>query len=291
MLSPDQISHLLYESLNTFIIATLFAIPIFFTLMFTYKIDPFQGKANDSRLNPITGWHVFKGFGLFLFFQMFIIPILFTLFTTASIKSLTVIQAGYLNLSLVLGGSLGVFTAFYSMNSEQKKFVWGESLSPAKDFFLGAKSWFFAYPIAVSVSQLFSIIILLLLHQEGGDQVAVVELKKLLTQPFLLLFTLIAVVCLVPLAEELLFRGFLQNWLKKRVGVKTSIGISSAIFSFFHFSFSQGVANIEVIAALFVLSCFLGFLYEKQSSIWAHFGLHAAFNGISAIMIVIFKVV
>jgi uncharacterized protein len=66
-----------------------------------------------------------------------------------------------------------------------------------------------------------------------------------------------------------------------------SILLASLIFAFFHFSYSQGIDNIEVITSLFVFSCFLGFVYERQQSLWASVGLHALFNAISVVLIVL----
>ena len=61
--------------------------------------------------------------------------------------------------------------------------------------------------------------------------------------------------------------------------------IASLIFAAFHFSTSQGLNNIELLVSLFVLSCFLGFLYERQESLLASMALHATFNAISILAI------
>jgi membrane protease YdiL (CAAX protease family) len=103
--------------------------------------------------------------------------------------------------------------------------------------------------------------------------------------PWLFWSSVILIVTLVPFLEEVLFRGFLQTWLRRVVGVSGAIWLTALTFALFHFSTSQGADNVELISSLFVLGCFLSFLRERQRSLWAPIGLHAAFNAISILMI------
>jgi membrane protease YdiL (CAAX protease family) len=97
--------------------------------------------------------------------------------------------------------------------------------------------------------------------------------------------TILAIVILVPFIEELLFRGFLQSFLKRYVERKWAIVITAALFAIVHFAPSQKEGNVQLIGALFILACFLGFAYEKEGTLWAPIGLHVAFNGASVLMI------
>jgi hypothetical protein len=99
---------------------------------------------------------------------------------------------------------------------------------------------------------------------------------------------LIAVVIIAPIAEELLFRGTFQQYLRKFFSVKTSILLTAAIFACFHLSFSQGLGNFSLIPSLFIFSCFLGYIYERQGSLFASIGLHLAFNLASSLQILFF---
>jgi membrane protease YdiL (CAAX protease family) len=103
--------------------------------------------------------------------------------------------------------------------------------------------------------------------------------------PILTIVSVLAIVVLVPVIEELLFRGFLQSWLVSRFTPFTSIALSSAIFTMVHFSPSQGIANAELMTGLFLLALFLGYLYQRQGSLWASIGLHCTFNAVSVTMI------
>ncbi|MBI3211827.1 MAG: CPBP family intramembrane metalloprotease [Simkania negevensis] len=53
----------------------------------------------------------------------------------------------------------------------------------------------------------------------------------------------------------------------------------------FHLSSSQGVGNIS----LFIFALYLGFLYEKQCSLFASIALHMTFNSISVIRILFYN--
>jgi membrane protease YdiL (CAAX protease family) len=124
--------------------------------------------------------------------------------------------------------------------------------------------------------------------KEIPEQLAVIFLKSTFKQPSLLLLAFISISIYAPLIEETLFRGFLQTFIRQHLGSKQAIFITSACFSLFHFSTTQGVGNISIIISLFFLSLFLGFLYEKQRNILAPMLLHSLFNTVSALSLYLF---
>jgi membrane protease YdiL (CAAX protease family) len=103
--------------------------------------------------------------------------------------------------------------------------------------------------------------------------------------PVLFPIIVILISIVVPVLEELLFRGCLQSWISQKLGKIKAILITSIVFALFHFSRSQGLSNLELFAALFVLSCYLGYLYERQQSLLAPIALHSIFNAISISML------
>ncbi len=117
------------------------------------------------------------------------------------------------------------------------------------------------------------------------DQTAVYLLKNSVNYPLSFIEALIAIIICAPLVEELFFRGFLQSFLRHYLSSRSAIIITALIFSFFHFSPSQGLSNIPIISALFVLACFLGMLYEKQRTLMAPILLHVFFNTFNAIQL------
>ncbi|CCB91388.1 putative membrane protein [Waddlia chondrophila 2032/99] len=154
-------------------------------------------------------------------------------------------------------------------------------------FRIGALSFLIAYPLVVAIGKCIRIVQLKLFDSREVDQVAVQTLKLSFDYPAMSVFMAIGVICVVPIAEELLFRGYLQGWLRRFIHPKSAIFFASAVFALFHFSLAQGWSNIEYLVSLFTLSLILGFLYEKQRSLWAPIGLHAVFNCVNVILLVV----
>ena len=236
-------------------------------------------------------------FIIFLFLQLLIIPITFefwyyfyTLGERPGERHFTAEMQGWINIYGIWICGLGIYIYFFSLSKKTQEIVLGPYAfkgwkSKLQDFFIACMSWVLSYPLVVAVGQLIAIFLLVTYQNIEPEQVAVKQIKTASSSP-LLLFTLItSVIFIVPFIEELIFRGFFQNWLKKFMSVSQAIVVTSLIFALFHFSPSQGMGNVELIASLFVLSCFLGFIYERQKSLWAPISLHAIFNAVSVMLI------
>jgi membrane protease YdiL (CAAX protease family) len=76
---------------------------------------------------------------------------------------------------------------------------------------------------------------------------------------------------LVPIAEELIFRGFLYNFLKERWGVWPGVFISALVFAIIH-------GNVIVGVTAFFLGIILAILYEYSHSLWTSILFHAVNN-------------
>ena len=92
--------------------------------------------------------------------------------------------------------------------------------------------------------------------------------------PIVLLMSGIIAGLIVPVTEELLFRGFLQSALRRWVGRTMSVVVSAAFFAAAHI-------DLYSLLPLFVLGLALGYVYARSRSIVAPIVLHAAFNGTS----------
>lgn len=244
------------------------------------------------RFSPISGRDVLFGFLLFVTIQVIIIPSVILLgyyLATGhelNYDNLSKITRSWLDYGILLGGYIGLFVFYFRYLSEDKKAVlfgkgWFE------DYCLGASTWFLVFPIILLWGQCLDILILIFLHRSPLEQLAVEQFRLAAQNPVLLIFMGLTIFCLVPIAEEFLFRGLLQSWLKTKLRSPLwGIIITAAVFAVFHFSESQGITNIQLLSSLFLLGCFLGFLYERQKSLWASIGLHSMFNFVSAVLVI-----
>lgn len=94
--------------------------------------------------------------------------------------------------------------------------------------------------------------------------------------------TFVSLVVLPPLAEEILFRGFLYGSLKKAGPAWLAVILTSGVFAAAHLP-EGGAGGPLYIAALdtFVLSLVLIYLRERTGSLWASITLHAFKNGLA----------
>lgn len=85
---------------------------------------------------------------------------------------------------------------------------------------------------------------------------------------------------MVPIAEELLFRGMALRWIEERLGAIVAIVASAFLFAIVHFYFLVLEPNIGlfVTGQIFVLGLLLGGLYVWSRSIWPPILLHVVNN-------------
>ncbi len=156
-------------------------------------------------------------------------------------------------------------------------------------FVIGMLSWFIIYPFVLFTDEILQMFNLMVFHmQELPDQVVILIFRESLASSASYIPMIIAIVVIAPIAEELFFRGFLHTFLRSRIGVKAALLVSASLFAAIHFAPAQKLGNITLIGALFVLGWFLGFLFEKNKSLFAPIGLHMTFNALSLCNLVIF---
>lgn len=76
---------------------------------------------------------------------------------------------------------------------------------------------------------------------------------------------------IVPLWEEVFFRGFIHNVLRNRLGLWGALIVSSLLFGLFH------LIPLQILGA-FILGLFLAWLYERSGSLWVAIYAHALNN-------------
>ena len=241
--------------------------------------------SQQSKPSTLPWQEAGKIFLIFILFQFLIFPLLasFWLLLRGETGPITYYEQGWWNVVLV--ALMTLVMAVWGLYKSQFVKPLFTSLHLLKDISLGCISWFIAYPLVLLFSQLIMLILSQLFELPLVDQVAVRQIKQVTENPTLLYATMFTVICVVPVLEELLFRGFLQGALRNYLSPVRAILITSAIFAFFHFSFHQGVNNLTILGSLFLLSLFLGFLKERQGNLWAPIVMHMTFNAISISMI------
>lgn len=107
-------------------------------------------------------------------------------------------------------------------------------------------------------------------------------LKILKKETSLLNLTLISIfiVGVAPFFEEIFFRGFIYPLIKKFLGFKSAMILSSVLFAMLHFSF---LAFLPITC----IGLFLAYLYEKTGSLFSSIVFHSL-NNLMAVLIVIF---
>ena len=168
--------------------------------------------------------------------------------------------------------------------------IWPKT-SLKNDALIALAAYLISFPLVLFVGQLIEIIVFFLFHTfELPDQTAILFLKMTFGQPLYFFLATCSIILLAPMIEEVIFRGFLQSYLRRYLNPTLAIVLSSLFFSAFHYSSNQGLANIPILGSLFVLAYFLGFVYERQGSLSAPIILHAAFNAISTLNLYILGV-
>lgn len=118
------------------------------------------------------------------------------------------------------------------------------------------------------------------------QQAAIEQLSSLQSYPVLFWSMAACLVTLVPIIEELLFRGLLQNFFQAVVGARAACILASLFFALFHFTLEQGYTNVELLTGLFLYSFFMGVFYVRTASLWVPIGMHALFNALSILLMI-----
>jgi membrane protease YdiL (CAAX protease family) len=271
------------------------------TAWIAYCFGFFRLPKEESSPYRLSFLSTLGAFLVFLTIELFLVPLLSISWmayemghwpTNEQLRHLDPATEGWVNMFAIFITAIGILTYLFLLSPETRQVVWGEKgLESLRrtlyDFFLGCCTWWMSYPIVLACGQIIAIILLSEYPGPRVDQIAVKHLKTSISYPILFWSMVISIVTIVPIIEEILFRGFLQSWLKQTLGRGFAIYLTAIIFALFHFSTLQGAENIELLVSLFVLACFLGFLYERQRSLWAPIGLHAFFNGMSILLIMI----
>lgn len=97
-----------------------------------------------------------------------------------------------------------------------------------------------------------------------------------------LLIQIVSISVLIPMTEELIYRGLVCERLKRLVGDKIAIVASAILFALFHFNLLQAIYA-------FIIGLVLGYLYIKYDNVMYCIILHSVAN-LTAVLVNYFKI-
>lgn len=247
-------------------------------------------------LYPLALKYVLFAFGIYFAVVALLAPLALALIGVvfyghgASIEG-ALTQRGFLLVQLsAIAATFIALCIFLALIQEQARTsILGGGEKRRQGIVVGLLSWLIAYPTTLFTYHLVNFILFGLFQHEGSEQLAIQELRRLMGVPALFIAAALIIAFVIPWIEELLFRGVLLTYLAARIGWTPGIVISSLLFALMHFSKSQGLSNIALLAALFVFSCYLGMLYRRTGSLIAPAALHSAFNATTVLLLLMGK--
>jgi membrane protease YdiL (CAAX protease family) len=261
----------------------------YIVLWIAWRRHFFEKPKQELATTPLSFLHVLAAFAIYfgtaVLFLTSVLTFLKKIF--ASIGSSESSLYFSVTLQLILSSLIAcLLLLFWKTTSPQiAKAIWRSKTKVAsysQDLAIGTLAWVISFPLLLFVNQLLNLFVYFIFHvKELPDQTAIHFLRMTMNHPLSFLFNIISIVILAPFIEELLFRGFLQTYIRKFFHPAGAIALSSICFACFHFSPEQGLSNIPIIGSLFILALFLGYVYERQSSLLASLSLHATFNALS----------
>ena len=103
--------------------------------------------------------------------------------------------------------------------------------------------------------------------------------------------SLLAGALVAPFGEEILFRAFATTAWVRGVGVRRGVIRAAILFAFAHVLTTSGTSAGDALGLAVVgfgtrvpIALALGWLFVRRGTIWASFGLHAAFNAVLLVL-------
>jgi len=270
------------------LLASLLVLVAFFVAR---RAGYFRLPPQGGRL-PVTFLQTFGIFLMYLLLAFLVLPAInIGLIRLLNHNEVSKVWLGWAQIASLFFVYICLISYCFLIKAEARSFIfWGEEKPSVqrttKSVLMGFVSWVVGYPFVFLTGILTGLISLWIWKEAKVEQVAVKQLKMTMGQPLMFGLMIFLVVILVPFMEELLFRGFLQSYLKRHLGRLWSLFTTAFIFALVHYAPSQGTGNFQLITSLFVLSIFLGFIYERERTLWAPVALHSAFNGFSVLLII-----
>ena len=149
--------------------------------------------------------------------------------------------------------------------------LWGHRRAPAMDALLGVG--------AAVVGQIGVSMIVGLLTLNGRAPAVQEELRQAAANPATLPLMALGAVLLIPIAEELLYRGLLFQGLRTRYGRWPAIGLSGFFFGLLHVQWGDLGGTLLLLAAFYPLGMWLAWVFDRRGSLITPIVCHVVYNG------------
>lgn len=179
---------------------------------------------------------------------------------------------------LIVGAVIFALASF--SRGRKPKHVFGLRKRSKKYIIIITMAGMFVAYIAVFIGSIISSFLLSTGEPKKEDLQEIVQ--TLMTNDDISLKIAIALSAIIfaPLIEEVIFRGYLYPVIKRFSHPIFSCVITSLLFAVIH-------SNLEGLMPLFLLAIVLTIFYEISKSIWVPILMHACFNGVNTISILI----
>jgi uncharacterized protein len=263
---------------------------IFISVLYTAKISGFfKIKPKISKKTfSYTLYNTVVFIGIFSSFNYFFASIFFQSMLNFMSNMFFVTAITHFTTTVLTCFCYFIYYRALNKTSSVKSIFKNSDSSITFDIFLGIVSWIVIFPGVQILAEITELLVKYVFKLTVIPKQSIVFFLKTISQtPSYFALTVFTISILVPIVEEIIFRGVLQNYLSQKMKQSYAIIITSIIFAAVHFHSKQGYGNIVIITTLFFLSLFLGFLYVRQKSIVTPIALHATFNAISVLSIFI----
>ncbi|HWH31068.1 MAG TPA: CPBP family intramembrane glutamic endopeptidase [Egibacteraceae bacterium] len=169
---------------------------------------------------------------------------------------------------LTAGLTIGVARKRYG---DAARLLWGHRRPTALDALVG---------VAAAVAGYVGVTLIVVLLTAGGRAPEVQEsLRQAAADPRTLPIMALGAVILVPIAEELLYRGMLFQGLRDRYGRWPAIGLSGFVFGLLHVQWGDLGGTLLLLAAFYPFGMWLAWLFDRRGSLVAPLVCHMLYNG------------
>ncbi|MFC1631725.1 lysostaphin resistance A-like protein [Candidatus Omnitrophota bacterium] len=182
------------------------------------------------------------------------------------------LNTGFLDLVI-----LGFIIYFVKVRYKQSLATIGlKTKGLARNILLAMLSYIAFLPVLFVILVLVVILSALFNYHPPQQEVLKVFLQQ--RSIWVLCYTTIMVVFLGPVVEEVFFRGFAYNAIKRKIGKTSAMLLTAAIFAGLH-------ANLIGFLPIMALGFLLVYMYEKTGSLVSSITIHILHNGVMVLLL------